>query len=449
MIADIADGKASAGAPPFHRTLDPFGFFDNAASRIAGLGGTGAPPAAGYAFHTSYAPIARGPARFTVRFTGLRASGGRLVIQVNMLAPGAAAHARVVSIARLPLTTLAADGGVAEIACEGFAGVGYALFGTIADDTDATADDLAITITQDDGADPYADALRRTREGCFAIAAQDPLAMLFETGPARLARPVSQGCTAAQFHEPAYERWLRRLKRPRSHHRKQWEFIYILQVLETCGMLRAGRRGLCFGVGREPLPALMASRGVTVLATDLPDEHDDIALWNPSGQHGSTVDSLRYPEVCDDAALARLVSFRAIDMTRIPDDLVAFDFTWSSCAYEHLGSIEAGLAFVRRSVDCLRPGGVAVHTTELNLSSNDDTIDHAATVLFRRRDMERLALELIAAGHDVAPINLDIGDTPLDAHVDLPPYADDPHLKMAVGRYATTSFGIVVRRGQR
>ncbi len=442
MIDAIADDKTHAGARVSRRPLDPFGFFDNPSSRIGGLGGTNPSPVDNLAFHTSYAPLAPGAARFTVRFAGLRASRGRLIVQVNMTAAGAAAQARVVAIVRLSLATLAADGGVVEIACDGFDGAGYALLGTIADDTDATADGLDITVTQDSDAEPFADALAR------AVDATDPLAALFEPGPATLVRPVSQGCTAAQFDEPVYARWLRRLDQVHRRHRKQWEFVYILQVLKVAGMIRAGRRGLCFGVGREPLPALMASRGVEVVATDLPADHGDIDLWNPSGQHGATVAALSYPALCDDATLARLVSFRAVDMTRIPDDLVDFDFTWSSCAYEHLGSIEAGLAFVRRSVECLRPGGIAVHTTELNLTSNDDTIDDVATVLFRRRDMERLALELIAAGHSVAPIKLDIGETPLDDHVDVPPFTNDLHLKMAIGRYATTSFGMIVRRGR-
>jgi hypothetical protein len=447
MIDDIAGGATRIDAAGSPRTLDPFGFFEGATSRIAGLGGDQALPVADYAFHTAYTPLARGAARFVVQFTGLRATTGRLVVQVNMILPGSGAHARVVTIARLSLAALAAEGGVVEIACEGFAGSTYALLGTIVAETDAAADGLAITVEQGGAGDPFAEALARSRDGVFAIRADDPLTPLFDTGRATLAHPVSQPCTAAQFHEPAYEHWLARLQQPLFHHRKQWEFVYILQVLEACGMLRAGRRGLCFGVGREPLPALMASHGVYVVATDLPSDHGDMGLWNASGQHGSTVTSLSYPTLCDDQTLARHVSYRAVDMTRIPEDLVDFDFTWSSCAYEHLGSIAAGLAFVARSVDCLRPGGVAVHTTELNLTSDDDTLDHAATVLFRRRDMERLALDLIAAGHSVAPIRLDIGDTPLDQHVDVPPYANDPHLKMAIGRYATTSFGIIVRRG--
>jgi hypothetical protein len=32
--------------------------------------------------------------------------------------------------------------------------------------------------------------------------------------------------------------------------------------------------------------------------------------------------------------------------------------------------------------------------------------------------------------------------------VDLPPYNPDLHLRLNLGKYATTSFGIVIRRGR-
>ena len=43
---------------------------------------------------------------------------------------------------------------------------------------------------------------------------------------------------------------------PRKH-RKQWEFCYILQALCRAGVMRVSARGLGFGVGREPLVAVL------------------------------------------------------------------------------------------------------------------------------------------------------------------------------------------------
>ena len=51
-------------------------------------------------------------------------------------------------------------------------------------------------------------------------------------------------------------------------------------------------------------------------------------------------------------------------MRDLPDDLGSFDFIWSSCSFEHLGSLGEGERFVLEALRFLKPGGVAVHTTE-------------------------------------------------------------------------------------
>ena len=63
-------------------------------------------------------------------------------------------------------------------------------------------------------------------------------------------------------------------------------------------------------------------------------------------------------------------------MNAIPADLGRFDLIWSSCALEHLGSPKAGLEFVVRTLELLKPGGVSVHTTEIELTLRDDTADY-------------------------------------------------------------------------
>jgi hypothetical protein len=133
-------------------------------------------------------------------------------------------------------------------------------------------------------------------------------------------------------------------------------------------------------------------------------------------------------------------------MNNIPPELTGFDFCWSSCAFEHLGSIEKGLTFVEKSIDCLKPGGWAIHTTEYNLFSNDATVDNSGTVLFRRCDFEALAARLTEKGHRIAPLSFEPGDGLIDNHIDIAPYCDEPSLKIALLGFATTSFGIVVQR---
>lgn len=261
-----------------------------------------------------------------------------------------------------------------------------------------------------------------------------------------LRHPVSQACTQSQMADPAYAYWCAQIGEiPRSH-RKQWEFCYILQSLARYGALAPGMRGLGFGVGGEPLAAVFASRGAATLATDLEPERAEQEGWVHTAQHAASKQALNARNLCDAAKFDALVDFRFMDMNAIDADLAGqFDFCWSACALEHLGSIANGLDFIVRSIECLRPGGVAVHTTELNCSSNGNTLDNAATVLFRQQDFLRLGHRLAGLGCQMS-FNFNLGQQPLDHHIDLPPYSDDNHLKLQIDRWTSTSFGIIVQK---
>jgi SAM-dependent methyltransferase len=254
----------------------------------------------------------------------------------------------------------------------------------------------------------------------------------------------SRPCTQAQLREPWFETWCEALGVAPRAHRKLWEHAYIAQVLDSLAMLQPGRRGLGFGVGREPLVALFAGRGCEIVATDLPPTAEEARAWANTGQHGRAEDLMR-PRLCPPAQFQKLVTTRPVDMRALPPDLVGFDFCWSACSLEHLGSLEAGLEFIRRSLATLVPGGVAVHTTEFNVASDDATVTSGPTVLYRRRDLEALVAELEAAGHEVAALSLERGREVLDEYVDLPPYVDEPHLTILFKQFLTTSVALVVR----
>lgn len=257
----------------------------------------------------------------------------------------------------------------------------------------------------------------------------------------------SRPCRELDFQQPYFAYWTARMGHHLGFHRKLWEFVFICQVLHERGALAHGARGLGFGVGGEPLPALFASMGCEILATDLSPEEAVAKGWTATRQHAHDRDIMRRPTICPDDLFDRRVRFCECDMNAVPEAFSGFDFCWSACAFEHLGSIDRGLEFVERSVQCLRPGGLAVHTTEFNLTSNDETVDHTSTVLFRRRDLETLAERLRCEGHEMVQLDFNPGDGLLDAYVDLPPYLDEPHLKVALEGFVTTSFGIIVRKG--
>ncbi|HEY1734755.1 MAG TPA: hypothetical protein VGG23_09930, partial [Acidimicrobiales bacterium] len=135
---------------------------------------------------------------------------------------------------------------------------------------------------------------------------------------------------------------------------------------------------------------------------------------------------------------------RHVDMNDVPDDLQGFDFTWSSCAFEHLGDLRAGADFVVEQMRCVAPGGVAVHTTELNVSSGDRTVAAGPTVLYRRRDIDDLAARLRGLGYRI-DVDLTEGTAPADDHVDVPPFSDT-HLRTTLGEFVTTSVGLVIEK---
>ena len=185
-----------------------------------------------------------------------------------------------------------------------------------------------------------------------------------------------------------------------------------------------------------------------MLATDLDTGDRESAAWAATGQHMSGLDALSKPDVVSDDVLERLVSTRYVDMNAVPDDLGRFDFVWSCCAIEHLGSPKSGLEFVVRTLDLLEPAGVAVHTTELELTPREETADYGHLAVYRRDDLDRLVAEIRSLGFEIDTNWYVSMDTPADRWIALPPYPhDDPaHLKLAIGDSVSTSVGLLIRR---
>jgi hypothetical protein len=256
-------------------------------------------------------------------------------------------------------------------------------------------------------------------------------------------------CTAVDFRHPEFHRWLGVLGETPRLHRKIWEHVFIGTHMEAAGLLQEGRRGLGFGVGKEPLPAAFAARGASVVATDLSPDAAARAGWVKTNQYASQLSQLNPGELCPPEVFARKVKFEECDMNAISPHLRDFDFCWSSCSLEHLGSIQAGLDFIKASIRTLKVGGVAVHTTEYTISSNDETIDNNPTlVIFRRQDIQRIVEELRAEGHLVAEVRYDVLSEPIDLFVDIPPFVADTHLRLTITNYVVTSIGLVIQRGR-
>jgi len=271
----------------------------------------------------------------------------------------------------------------------------------------------------------------------------------------------SKASTQADLESDWAAYWLAQLKVPRIFHRKLWEFAFVLQALWERDMIGLGRRGLGFGCGHEPIPSYLASRDVALTVTDIEPEQARSKGWINSDQHSTTIDSLYVPHLVDRETFERRVALRYVDMNAIPRELKEYDFCWSICALEHLGSIANGLSFIRNSLSTLRVGGVAIHTTEFNFLDDNQTIDNWPTVLFQRRHFTSLAAELRLEGHDVAELDFRVGDKPLDKFIDVPPFAHDlpqpiasewgrsaAHLKISIDGFASTCFGLIITKGR-
>ena len=282
-------------------------------------------------------------------------------------------------------------------------------------------------------------------------------------------------CRAEHFLLPLYFYWCGKLNLQPVAHRKPWELgelVFIMQTLHEHGKLTRGFSGLGFGVGQEPISTCLAGLGIDVLATDLNINSDDAqaAGWVGSNQNAATPDSVYCPDITEREVFDRHFRFANVDMNAIPDDLKDIDFCWSACCLEHLGNLHKGLAFIENSLATLKPGGIAIHTTEFNLSSDVETLEQGGTVLYReagsafctwkarlliersavgtvlyrKQDILHLERLLRTRGHRLLPLNFYAGATELDSHVCVPPYSNDRHLRLEIGRYKATSIGLAI-----
>jgi len=231
---------------------------------------------------------------------------------------------------------------------------------------------------------------------------------------------------------------------PGIFNRKFWEWAFISQALYERDMLFPQKRGIGFACGQEPLPALFAKHGVTITATDLQEEHENSLQWKQTGQHSASLNALEYPSICDSDILYKNVSFSPVDMSNIPSKFYDFDFCWSSCAFEHLDSVEAGRQFILNSLKVLKPGGVSVHTTEFNLSSKS-SIDNPYMNVFGMDFFESLRSEVELQGHKFMPFDYRLGNHPDEDYVyNFTNKSYSSHFKLELMTSIVTSIGIII-----
>ena len=248
---------------------------------------------------------------------------------------------------------------------------------------------------------------------------------------------------------PEYRYWMNAFGLPEKPNRKHWEWASIAETLNETGCIAEGDCGIVFGVGREPLVSYLAMNGVNVLATDQQPNDKAIQFWDATNQLAKTKEDLYFP-FCWKSEFDNFVSFEFCDMNNIPKEYdVQFDFCWSACSLDHLGSLEKGMQFIERSLECLKPGGLAVHTTEYNIGSNEVTSEAGDTVFFRRRDIEQLVQRLRAKGYIIEDVDFSRGENQKNFEVQYEPYehpTDALFLGVFENKYIVSSILLVIHK---
>ncbi len=389
--------------------LGAFEFAPDWRSLIAGLGGPQESADDHYVFHTPYADFGSDEVVVTLRFDGLTATRGMIVLRVNgySLRPGSAAYQ--IAYAEAPLRLIAADGGTTTLRFRPSANVLHAVLGHCYDATDAAATALHVTARRLSAAEAEAEAGTSRDRTSFGASTIRAVPQLMTAAPPRLVAPVSQPCSRSQFAEPVYAEWVARMGEAPQADPRQWAHVFILQALRRYGLLESGARAIGFGPDAGAIPALLAAAGVQVVMAD-PD--------------AGGVDAWRNPALCADGAFNALVTHVPLNRADLPDDVVGFDMLWSQPNPNDLSTVSDTADFILRSLGCLKPGGLAVHMVRYDTVPGD-AMDGADNPILRRGDLDRLALTLIGFGHEIAQFAYLSGDR-------------DPAI-----------FGIIARRGLR
>jgi hypothetical protein len=395
--------------------IDPFAAWPDVASRVAGLGGGQSSPGPGYAFQSLDIQPVIGPVRFTLQFHELAASRGTLTIRIQARSAYPGTVPVVIKSVALSLADVADRDGLVRVELMSRRNMVYMIGGTIDDDTDAQAIWLSLSLDPREREVSLLDAAPRDMPGPLPMVA--PVGALLQRPelatmqPAILARPVSQAMTDSQCHDRLVTAWNEVLHQPEGTDLERWQQAFILQALHYYGIASDGGAALAMGGRRHPLPAYMAARGCTVLAAAM--SCDDL----PDGDPGLALERLNYPELCAPRRFFEAVHQTVFQDMAITPGVAGFDFLWS---IDGPVGADARIWFphmVRASMDCLRTGGLAIHM--LRYSGEIGAPSDPGSTSYGRAEIERMALALIADGHEVAQLKfaIDAPQMPGDQHI--------------------------------
>jgi hypothetical protein len=251
-----------------------------------------------------------------------------------------------------------------------------------------------------------------------------------------------------RFLEADFLYWMRFLRESPRLHSKQFQFYAIMDRAFGIKLSNDHKplTAIGFGVGKEPIPSALVALGFSVIATDYLDGENANA-WRSTGQQSQALLDLNQRKLVTDVDFLRACEFVNMDMNEIPESLdESFDFVWSSCALGHIGSYEKGLDFIIRSLRLLKPGGWAVHTTEIDRSDIVEKFESPGLSFYKLQDLEELVNKSEKLGFNPLKIEKGCFDGVSEKYVVSEPWGSKPHLRIEIFEREINSVVIQIQK---
>lgn len=254
------------------REIDPFDYFVDHASAIAGQGGQMLSPDPRYCFHTHYYPVRPGPAVYHLKLSGVRSTMGELAAHVHAHRADGTSDVLFVAGTRMEIGPHKGEEISLSVRFRAVRDVHYAFYGFFTEASDLMASDLRITLEEledeDLERDPLLEDVPTSPLADRALGSSASQASALVLGrPASLDVPVSQDCTERQlrmreFQAEAYDRM------PIGEATRLWSEIVCRQALVVYSAAHAGVKGLELGGGSALLAAFCDDRGMSLRSSD-------------------------------------------------------------------------------------------------------------------------------------------------------------------------------------
>ena len=224
--------------------------------------------------------------------------------------------------------------------------------------------------------------------------------------------------------------------------RKAWEVGMVVHALDQLGAITPTAEILGIGAAKEETISLLSPHVKRVFATDI---YLDKGAWTDWHGQELMIDASRFMAVPFNR---RRVVWQHVDGRSLPYEDNSFDAIFSSSSFEHFGSENDIRQAISEACRVLKPGGVAVISTEFKISGPRDWFGNVQ--LFDAERIQRVWLD----GIDwqlTSPLDLTLDDTPFidferSIHDEQYKLTAHPHIKLDNGEFRWTSVNLTLAK---